>query len=154
MPSKHILATPEKMRIGMSRSYSELIRLKTFEERFSYLLLGGKVSEETFGWARYLNQNFYRSKEWKSLRDKVIIRDDGCDLAHLDHPIQGKIYIHHLNPIREEDIVLGIDSLMDPDNLVCVSFKTHQAIHYGDLTYLKQLELVNRSPNDQAPWRS
>lgn len=137
----------------MSKSYSEMILLPTFEERFEYCLLGNKVAEETFGWDRYLNQNFYKSKEWKSLRDKIIIRDEGCDLGALDHPIRGKIYIHHISPIRAEDIVMYREALMNPDNLISVSFSTHQAIHYGNLDYLRQNNFVERKPNDEIPWR-
>lgn len=130
------------------RTYEELLRLKTFEERFTYLKLDGSVGKETFGSRRALNQTFYHSKEWKNVRDRIIVRDMGLDLAHQDYPIVGRIYIHHLNPILPGDFSLALD----PENLICTSFDTHQAIHYGDATLISQ-ELVERRPNDTCPWK-
>jgi hypothetical protein len=134
------------------RTYSELIQLPTFEERYRYLKLGGKVGEETFGYARYLNQIFYQSPEWRSFRRDIIIRDNGCDLAMDGWVIQDRIYIHHLNPITLEDIRLRNPIALDPENAVVVSFGTHQAIHYGDESQLP-LGFVERTPNDMIPWR-
>ena len=114
------------------RTYSELIRLPTFEERFRYLKLDGLVGKDTFGFDRYLNQEFYRSKEWKEVRDFVIVRDNGCDLGMDGYEIVGRIYIHHMNPITVNDIVHSSDFLLNPDYLICVSHNTHNAVHYGD----------------------
>lgn len=133
-------------------SYSELISLSTFEERYSYLRQKAKVAEETFGGHRWLNQMYYRSPEWRSLRDKIIIRDDGCDLAMPDYRIGGTIYIHHINPITITDIRNKSPALFDPENLVCVSFNTHQAIHYGTEELLHANDIVTRSPNDTRLW--
>lgn len=134
------------------RTYSELMTLPTFEERYRYLKLGGKVGEDTFGHARYLNQRFYQSPEWKSFRRDIIIRDEGCDLAIKDRPINDRIYIHHLNPMTLDDIRNRNPMLLDPENAIAVTFGTHQAIHYGDESLL-QLDIVERRPNDTAPWR-
>lgn len=135
------------------RTYSELMTLPTFEERFRYLLLHGKMTEETFGWDRYMNQVFYTSKEWRRLRDEIIIRDDGCDLAHPDHPSRGRTLIHHMNPISSKDIQNRTEILMNPEFLITVSFDTHQAIHYGDESYLKRFEkFVPRSEGDTRLW--
>ena len=136
-----------------TRTYNELIRLKTFEERFEYLRLGGIVGESTFGFDRYVNQMFYRSTEWKKVRREVIARDNGCDMADEDHPIGGRIIIHHINPIRLEDIEDSSDYLLDPNNLVCVSELTHNAIHFGDKSLLPD-ELIERKPNDTCPWKN
>lgn len=117
------------------RSYEELVTFPTFEERFRYLMLGGIVCEETFGFDRYLNQRFYTSTEWKRFRRDIITRDFGCDLGVDDglHEIHSKVLIHHINPITPEDIIRHrTDILLDPNNAICVSGKTHQAIHYGD----------------------
>lgn len=134
------------------KTYSELITLPTFEERFRYLQLSGCVGEETFGFDRYLNQNFYRSQEWKSIRDQVIIRDNGCDLGMDDREIQGRILIHHMNPISTHDVLAHSDFLLNPDYLICVSHKTHNAIHYGDESLLI-LAPVERTKYDTCPWR-
>ena len=112
------------------KTYKELMRLSTFEERFEYLKLAGRVGIETFGYDRYLNQMFYGSDEWRSLRDEIIVRDNGCDLSVDGYTIHGKIYIHHMNPITKDDILQHSDSLVNPDYLICVSFATHNAIHY------------------------
>ena len=113
------------------KTYSELIALPTFEERFKYLQLKGSVGKETFGFDRYLNQNFYRSAEWKRVRDKVIIRDNGCDLGIEDRLIYGNVLIHHMNPINDKDIYNLTDILLNPEYLICVSHNTHNAIHYS-----------------------
>lgn len=134
------------------KSYSELIKLKTFEERFQYLKLNGVVAEETFGSRRSLNQDFYRSKEWKSVRDKVILRDDGCDLSDPNHRIYGKIIVHHINPITAEDILNRDPILFDMDNLICITKATHDAIHYGSEDILV-IEPIERKPNDTIPWK-
>ena len=137
----------------MKKTYSELILLPTFEERYEYLKLDGHVGEDTFGFDRYLNQAFYRSTDWKRIRREIIVRDNGCDLAHSDREIVGPIYIHHINPISMKDLADQTDYLRDPENLVCVSYNTHQAIHYGSTELLTPTELVERRPNDTCPWK-
>ena len=134
------------------RTYSELIRLPTFEERFRYLKLDGLVGKDTFGFDRYLNQEFYRSKEWKEVRDFVIVRDNGCDLGMGGYEIVGRIYIHHMNPITVNDIVHSSDFLLNPDFLICVSHNTHNAVHYGDEDLLVTAP-VERRKNDTCPWK-
>lgn len=134
-----------------TRNYREMIRLQTFEERFKYLSLRGSVGEETFGFDRYLNQNFYRSIEWRQLRTKVIVRDGGFDLGHEDFPISGRVIIHHINPLQPNDIKHSTDALFDLDNLITVSHDTHNAIHYGDPSLLKRT-YVERRPNDTTLW--
>ena len=135
------------------KTYSELILLPTFEERYRYLRLCGKVGEETFGFDRYLNQNFYRrDNEWLELRDYVIQRDNGCDLGIPDRSIKGRILIHHIEPITKDDILRRTKRLLDPDNLICVMDSTHRAIHYGDESLLI-LAPVERTKNDTCPWR-
>lgn len=136
----------------MVRTYSELSELKTFQERFRYLQLGGFVGEETFGFDRYINQKFYMSKEWKSIRDSIIIRDCGCDLGVEGYEIHGRLYIHHMNPIAVNDIVDQTEFLLNPEYLICTSFNTHNAIHYGDESLLIT-EPVERKPNDTCPWK-
>ena len=133
-------------------SYSELITLHTFQERYRYLKQSGVVAEETFGAHRYINQAYYGSPEWRSTRNHVIIRDNGCDLGMEGFEINDKIYIHHINPITEEDILRRADCLFDPENLICVSFNTHQAIHYGDESMLPINYFVERRPGDQILW--
>ena len=135
------------------KSYSEMIAMSEFDDRFRYAKLDGQVGIDTFGFDRYLNQQFYRSKEWKRLRDQIIIRDNGCDLGVPGHEISGKIYIHHLNPLSPEDITESTEKLFDPDNLVCVSAETHNAIHYGDESILEKNKIVERSPGDTCPWK-
>lgn len=134
-----------------SRCYSELSKLKTFEERFDYLQLKGKVGVDTFGFDRYLNQRFYTSAEWKRVRRDVIIRDEGRDLGVPGYELQNGIYVHHMNPISVEDLIHGETWIIDPEFLICVSYNTHQAIHYGDRSLLPKLP-VERSMNDHCPW--
>ena len=134
------------------RTYSELITIPTFKERFEYLKLDGRVGEETFGFDRYLNQTFYKSSEWRSVRDAVIIRDCGCDLGMPGHEIYGKILVHHMNPISMEDIVHRSQYLLDPEYLICTIKNTHDAIHYGDGSLLITGP-IERKPNDTCPWR-
>lgn len=136
----------------MNKSYSEVIRLETFEERFAYLKLTGSVGMETFGYDRYLNQKFYTAKEWRAIRDYVIVRDNGCDLAHPDFSIGGKFYIHHINPISKDDILLRSDLMLNPENLILVSFETHNAIHYGAEETQFRFN-GDRKPNDTCPWK-
>lgn len=135
----------------MIRLYRDLKQLPTFQERFEYLKLNGKVGEETFGFDRYFNQRFYRSKEWKDVRNYVIARDRGCDLAIFDREIFGKVLIHHMNPISLDDIRHSSDYLLNPEYLICVSKQTHDAIHYGDDSLLV-LEPIVRKPNDTILW--
>ena len=134
------------------RTYNELMLLPTFEERFEYLKLSGRVGEETFGFDRWLNQKFYRSAEWKHLRDQVIIRDNGCDLGVDGRYIYGKILIHHMNPISKKDILERTDLLLNPMYLISVTKQTHDAIHYSDDSILMKDPIV-RSRNDTCPWR-
>lgn len=134
------------------KTYSELIAIPTFEERFEYLRLKGSVGKDTFGYDRYLNQVLYRSPEWKRLRNQIIIRDDGCDLACDGYDVYGKVLIHHLNPITVEDVLARSRKVFDPDNLVCVSHNTHNAIHYGDVDLLVTGP-ITRTKNDTCPWR-
>lgn len=134
------------------RTYSELILLPTFEERYEYLRLGGKVGEETFGFDRYLNQLFYKSDEWLAIRDEVIIRDFGCDLGMRDREIRSRILIHHMNPITKEDILHRTKFLLNPEYLITTTKNTHDAIHYGDESLLIKAP-VERSKYDTCPWR-
>lgn len=134
-------------------AYSDLITLPTFEERFLYLQKNAQVGNETFGDERYLNQIFYKSPEWRRIRDYVIARDSGCDLAYPDYPIVGPIYIHHLNPITPQDILDRSENLLDPENLICVSFDTHNAIHYGSDEILNKYTINERTENDTCPWK-
>ena len=134
------------------RTYSELIQFQTYNERFEYLKLSALVGKETFGYDRYLNQNFYRSQEWKDVRRHVVLRDMGCDLGIEGREIQGKIYIHHMEPISKEDLMYHIGYVLDPEFLICCSFETHNAIHYGSLLSTTA-DLVTRKPNDTCPWR-
>ena len=134
------------------KTYSELITIPTFEERFEYLQLKGSVGKDTFGYDRYLNQVLYRSPEWKRLRNQIIIRDGGCDLACDGYDIYNKVLIHHLNPITVEDVLARSRKVFDPDNLVCVSHNTHNAIHYGDVDLLVTGPII-RTKNDTCPWR-
>lgn len=132
------------------RSYSELVTIDSFEDRIRYLQTRNSVGMYTYGGTRSVNQSFYRSQLWRSLRNKIILRDNGCDLAHKDYPIDGRIYIHHINPITVDDIVNRSESLTDPDNLVCVSFRTHQTIHYAEDI---PEPVKERHMNDTIPWR-
>lgn len=134
------------------KTYSELISLPTFNERYEYLRLSGSVGRETFGFDRYLNQIFYKSKEWMAIRDYVIVRDNGCDLGVENYEIYGKILIHHMNPISVEDIKARSKYLLDPEYLISTSHHTHNAIHYGDSNQLI-IAPIERTKNDTCPWR-
>lgn len=145
------------------RSYSELITLPTFEERFKYLRLDGQVGKETFGYDRYLNQILYNSYEWRRFRDGIIVRDNACDLAHEDHEIPSwrdrdgrlhgsKILIHHINPVTVDDVVNRRPTVFDPENTITTIMSTHNAIHYGDESLLLKAP-IERSQNDTCPWR-
>lgn len=133
------------------RTYTELIQLPTFKERYKYLRLKGFVGQDTFGFDRYMNQRFYHSAEWKRIRRNVIIRDEGRDLAMPGYEIQNGLYIHHMNPIGTKDIQEATEYLLNPEYLVCVSFDTHQAIHYGDEGLLPKLP-TERRPGDTKLW--
>lgn len=137
----------------MNLTYNEMSQYSEFIDRFRYLKQNGKIGESTFGYERYLNQEFYKSKEWQHIRNYVIVRDGGCDLGVSDCPIKGPIYIHHINPISQEDIINHSGALVDPDNLVCVSMDTHNAIHYGNEEILSKYETIERKPNDTCPWK-
>ena len=137
----------------MIRTYSELIQLPTFEERFRYLALNGQVGKDTFGYDRYLNQMLYKNNKWRSLRNVIIMRDNGCDLAMEGYDIPGRVYVHHMNPLTKEDIENNTEFLWNPEYLICVSFDTHNAIHYGDNSYLTRNQVIERSPNDTIPWK-
>ena len=134
------------------RTYSELITIPTFRKRYEYLKLRGRVGEDTFGFDRYLNQVFYKSKEWKSIRDYVIARDLGRDLAMEGYEKYGRILIHHMNPIRKEDILYRSDLLLNPEYLICTSKNTHDAIHFSDDSLLIA-EPIERTKNDTCPWK-
>ena len=135
----------------MIRSYSELRRLDTFEERYRYLALNGNVGEATFGFDRYINQQFYRSREWKQIRDKVIVRDNGCDLGIDGYEIHSRIFIHHMNPMTVKEIKHGDESIVDPRFLITTTNRTHNAIHYGDESLLL-LPFKPRTPGDTKLW--
>lgn len=134
------------------RTYSELILIPTFEERFEYLQLNGRVGEDTFGHQRYLNQVFYKTREWRDLRHYVIVRDNGCDLGVEGFDIYGPIHVHHMNPITIEDIENRSEFLLDPEYLISTSDRTHKAISYGDKSLLP-LPPIERFRNDTCPWR-
>lgn len=134
------------------KTYSKLITFSTFEERFEYLQLKGIVGQETFGFDRYLNQILYNSKEWKHLRNEIIVRDNGCDLALEGFEIHGRILIHHINPITIDDVIKRREMVFDPENLICVTHNTHNAIHYGDKSLLITGPIERRA-NDTCPWK-
>ena len=136
----------------MIRTYSELMRIKGIKNRYKYLKLSGRVGEITFGHDRYLNQVLYTSDTWRNLRDEIIIRDEGCDLACPDFEIYGRIYIHHLNPITIKDIETRHPKLFDPRNLICTSYNTHIAIHYSNESMLPELP-IKRTKYDTCPWK-
>lgn len=137
----------------MIKTYSELIQIPTFEERYRYLRIAGQIGAETFGCDRYLNQVFYTSKEWKDFRNDIIIRDNGCDLGIADRDIGGSITVHHIVPITIDDIRLRrLDILLNPENVICCSDITHKAIHYGDESLL-MLVPRERTPYDTCPWK-
>lgn len=133
------------------RTYSEMLTFPTFEERFEYLMLGGQTGVTTFGFDRYMNQSFYRSREWQDIRRFVLSRDEGCDLAIFDRPIPANALIHHVNPMAPEDLIDGKDWILDPEFLVTTMTTTHNAIHYGDKGSLPRLP-VERRPNDTKLW--
>lgn len=137
----------------MIKTYSELVSLPTFKERYSYLKLDGKVGGETFGYKRYINQSFYHSQEWFKFRDEIIVRDCGRDLGIVGHEIYGSIIIHHLNPITCEDIVNRNRLVLDQENVICTKHSTHNAIHYGDENLLI-VAPIERSKNDTCPWKN
>lgn len=134
------------------RCYSELITLPTYKERFNYLQLNGQVGQDTFGFDRYLNQNFYRSREWKRLRDQIILRDNGCDLGVEGYEIYGRVLIHHMNPITIRDIESMSEYLLNPEYLISTVHNTHNAIHYGDESLLITVP-IERTKNDTCPWK-
>lgn len=134
------------------KNYNEMIRLKTFEERFDYLKIAGVVGEVTFGYERYINQRFYSSYAWKRLRNYIIVRDNGCDLGIPNKQINGQIFIHHIVPMTPKDLHMNNPLAMDPNNLICVSERTHQAIHYGNIDLINTDPIV-RKPNDTCPWK-
>lgn len=133
------------------RSYGELRRLHTFDERFDYLSLGGELGRETYGFDRYINQAFYKSREWAQIRDVVIIRDNGCDLGIPGREIFSQVYIHHMNPMTKQDIEDGNPDILDPRFLICVTHTTHNAIHYGSRATLPK-PYEERKPNDTKLW--
>lgn len=135
------------------RIYTELSKLKTFEERFEYLRLNGTVGKDTFGFDRIFNQRFYKSPEWLSIRNFVIIRDNGCDLGIDEHEIRGqRVLVHHMNPFLLEDLEQRVETLLDPEYLITTIHSTHNAIHYGNVNLLPRSS-IERSPNDTCPWR-
>lgn len=133
------------------RTYTELSRLNTFEERYEYLKLGGRVGKATFGYDRHLNQKFYRSSEWRNLRQKILLRDEACDLGIIGHEIYHRPIIHHMNPMDVTDILHSTDNLMNPEYLITVTHNTHNAIHYGDSSLLLK-EVTERKPGDTVLW--
>ena len=145
-----------KMVLDRIRTYTELIQLPTFEDRFNYLKLDGIIGQETFGTlgSRWINQQFYRSPEWKQIKRTVIIRDNACEMGLPEYELSNsRIYIHHMNPITEEDIINRTRFLLDPEYLICVSFETHNAIHFGDINVSRKAkDPAVRFPNDQCPW--
>lgn len=134
------------------KTYSELITLPTFEERYNYLKLNGRVGESTFGYDRYLNQILYTSKEWRRFRDEIIIRDNGCDIACEGFEFSGRATVHHINPITVEDVINRSPKVFDPENVITVSDNTHKAIHYGDENLLIKAPVI-RTQNDTCPWK-
>lgn len=135
----------------MIRRYSELRGLYEFEDRFDYLVIGGRVGEDTFGFDRYINQEFYTSKEWRDIRNEVIVRDNGCDLGVPGYEINGALVIHHINPMSADDIIHGEEWILDPEFLITTSKETHNAIHYGNKNRLAK-PYVERSPGDTKLW--
>lgn len=133
------------------RSYSELRRISDFKERFEYLALRGVVGDRTFGFDRYMNQKFYTSRQWRQVRDQVIVRDEGCDLGMTGFDIHSRLYIHHLNPMTADDLKNGEESVLDPEYLVATTHRTHNAIHYGDANLLAK-PFVERRPGDTRMW--
>lgn len=138
--------------IVKTKTYSELIRLEKYMDRYQYLMLSGRVGQETFGYERFLNQSLYKSYEWRSVRDEVIVRDHGCDLGMEGYEIYGSIIVHHMNPITMDDIQNRNEDIFNPEYLVSTSFSTHNAIHYGDEGLLIT-EPIIRTKNDTCPWK-
>lgn len=134
------------------RTYHDLMKLDTFEDRFHYLSLSGQVGKDTFGFDRIFNQQFYKSREWKQIRDEIIFRDNGCDLGVDGYEIHERIIIHHMNPIMLSDIKEGTEFLLNPEYLICTTHNTHNAIHYGDENLIIKA-LINRNRNDMCPWK-
>lgn len=134
------------------RNIFDLQKLRTFEERYEYLRCNAPIGIESFGFDRWLNQKFYKSRAWRNARDITIIRDNGCDLGVPGYEIQGKIYIHHMNPITKEDIIDDNPDIANPNYLICVSFETHQALHYGDFETIPKNEVIERLPGDTTLW--
>ncbi len=135
-----------------TRCYTDLRLLTGFEERFEYLKLGGEVGKDTFGFDRWINQRFYKSPEWRRIRRDVIIRDEGRDLGVEGYELQNGIYVHHMNPMLPKDIVDASEWILNPEYLICCSFGTHNAIHYGDASLLPKV--IERKPNDTCPWKN
>lgn len=140
--------------MSIVRTYSELMKINSFEDRLNYLKLHSSVGAVTFGFDRYINQKFYRSAEWKKVRNQVIIRDNGCDLACLEHPIYSKILVHHMNPIRVSDISNISEYLLDPEYLISVSQDTHNLIHYQNENEFSFNNTYERKPGDTCPWKN
>lgn len=136
----------------MERCYSDLIKLDSLKDRYEYCRIGQGVADETFGYERFLNQVFYKSYEWREVKRKVIIRDNGCEFGLKDYPILGQLIVHHLNPLTVEDITQRTRHLLDPEYLITVSYNTHNAIHYGSADLLPQ-DYIPRTPNDTCLWK-
>jgi hypothetical protein len=152
IPETKRMVVIQTMTINTYRTYAELITIPTFEERYEYLKLDGVVGKSTFGFNRYINQQFYLSPEWKETRRSIILRDNGCDLGCEDFEIHGSFLIHHLKEITEKDIIERRPICFDPNNLITTKFKTHNAIHYGDKSLLVVAPIA-RTKNDTCPWR-
>lgn len=149
--SAHMAGMVNQMNMK-NKTYSEAMSLRTYEERFEYLKLGGTVGVATFGFDRYLNQTLYRSPEWKRFRRNMVIRDNGCDMGFDGYEIQGKVLLHHINPLTIDDVLNRDPKIFDPENVICVSLDTHNAIHYGDKDLLITDPII-RTKNDTCPWR-
>lgn len=141
------------LKMNYSKSYEELIKIPTFEERLAYLMLFGAVGKDTFGYDRYLNQILYKSAEWRRIRNQIILRDDGCDLAIDGYQIPSRALIHHINPITVDDIIQRRGIVFDPNNLITTTLNTHEIIHYGSIGDIDMLRYAERTPNDTCPWR-
>ena len=136
-----------------NKCYSDLIKFKTFEERFKYLEMGGHIGIESFGYDRYLNQAFYKSPDWRKLRNQIILRDGGMDLGVDGYPLNGRVIIHHINPISVDDVLEFNPDIFNPEYLISCSHQTHNALHYGNEDYLNRFKIIERRPNDTIPWR-
>lgn len=135
-----------------NKSYSELIQIPTYLERYRYLRIGGRVGKETFGYDRYLNQILYRTGEWKRFRRDIIVRDNGCDLACEGYTIYGNILVHHIDPITVDDVLRRDPKIFDPENVIATCLNTHNAIHYGDESLLVTDPII-RTKYDTCPWK-